>query len=1421
MPKFHVEITIGVNASELAQAESGYKRLGSSAEDARKHVEALATSNDKGSAKIREATVKAAASFEKFAKSVEAGGAGSDRALLRLNTRLEELRGQVLAAQKAGSPVPPAALATLQALENQTNDNVRALGRLRAEQEDLRDSIRDSKGDFDGQGRQIHSLGDIFDATGGKVGRYGLNMLAAAGAMRAGWEIGTQLRTTVNELGKAIFGVDQAMDQFIRLTPAFIQGQQLINAVFGGGKDDVDAYLAARKRLMATNWDEQARPDQFAEDEREFWEWKREEIKKQGEEQTRQAKQRETEAQRLRQRYIELRQEIAAQAKAWELVRNGMPEERARGLAEAAKTLRLNIEDPRVEEYYLLEVALERAAGWSKALASNLSDSAKVAAQLSKMTNVGGEKLSGSGLGFGKDVGAKDFLGNLQAEKIASVAQAMRTAFEGVDSVAARIAATLALVVEQMALAETKTQRWAIALQAAALVAAEVNKPTAGGFGGKGEGNYSGEGAIAGAVIGAIVAAYFTAGAATEAGAAIGAAAGSILGSFIKKGASEAMGSIVLDSGELSTLISKSEHGLGGVLRKLGLSISGAIDDVMTALGGTLTNIPKVSLKVRDGVINVMVGAVAEKFKSMDEAVAFAVSELLKQSNTIGLSDTIKKVLANTDALDLGSLAEDLDFGRWFEQLGLGDAGARIQQLMTDFRLKLQKSIELGLGGEPVVQWAVDQFEDMRRAILGLGSAAADQLENLLSFQRGADAAVEALTRSIAETQAELERALAGTAGVVFKPGGLDSDEGGFFDSNGNPIDDATRAILDKIPALRDALARYTDQLDALPRKLTDQEIEGGIFDVLDSFIKGSKFEGKYAEERTKLAKFRVNLEFELLRAKIIEMGKWAEFQEMFNDAYNAALAGAAGTGGRRNRGRGGGGGSDRRDARADIREEVAGWGLSGVASQLRDAGLWLGDFAERIREAGFRGAEAAALLADAQAELARRNAEIKRTVLKSAQDFIRQGTIAGGPLMSGLRGVDEGLTDLVGDLRDLKDAGELTGREFRDLKEQLEDAAEAARGRMVDEAGQGFLMDLYALLGEDEKVALLKYQLALAEFQIRRAELALAMEAYGILDNGLLAELDGLIERVRNAGPGLFGGAGGPATGATPPPYAGPQGQSDTVEHGGYRWKSDPNTGVWTNLGPVAGAGGPPPPPPGVDYGTLRMGGGGADDPAKALADAFKRATDMLKDYADKELPDIVREIRKIDEDFKFIGDTLGNTAEVINAKARAIAGALDRWLEPVRDFRRGMDFAGTSTLRGDQQFFAARDEFRQVATALLGGDLAQRDRFLELAGLYRDLGRGFTAGEGFRFIDSEIKGLMDRLLAQVPGFSLSTAPLGTPSNPTTMQAPALQATIETGNTMLLAEMRLQTAEMRLARQRLDSIDGSLQNPLSVRDVA
>lgn len=462
-------------------------------------------------------------------------------------------------------------------------------------------------------------------------------------------------------------------------------------------------------------------------------------------------------------------------------------------------------------------------------------------------------------------------------EQMVVAAQELERAFDGVDTAAGRIGKTIAQMVQTMAKAENATDVMVAGFQAASSIIQDMNKGTEGGFGGKGETNYAAIGSAIGTVIGAIIGTI--AFGMTAAGAAIGSAIGGIVGSFIKSGAEEALARVEVTEEGVALGIRVAEGPLGTAMKSLGSSINDAIQNILAVLGGTIAVIAPMDIKIRDGIISVFINGMTERFQTMDEAVAFAVTQLLAQSNILNLSDTVRTVLQNTDAKDLEGLVGDIDFAQMYDNIGISDLGLRVQQDMAELRVRLAKAVQLGLDIDPLIADARDKFNRLHDAILGVDFSIADALKGLLDYQEMASSQALALQANIASTQQALNDAVA-KGNAIAAAGGIDPE-------TGRPFDEAIQRILDGIPGLKAALASYIAQLDALPKALSDQELSMTIFDQLYKYLKDNP---KYAKDAAKWAKFKLDIEFMAIKAQLVALGKWEEFAQMFNDAYNSAL---------------------------------------------------------------------------------------------------------------------------------------------------------------------------------------------------------------------------------------------------------------------------------------------------------------------------------------------------------------------------------------------------------------------------------------------------------------------------------------------------------------------------------------------------
>lgn len=1364
MPKFAVEIGIGVNESELAQAEKAYKRLGVGAEDALKKVEGLADKSNKGGEEIRAAAVKAAASFERFAKSVEAGGRGSERELVKLNVRIDELRSKIEAAKRSGAPVSNDAINTLRALESQTQDNVQALGRLKAAQDDVADSVRASKGDFDGQGRQINSLSDIFDVAGGKVGKFGLQVIAAAGAFKAGYDIGNQFREMLDGVGREIFGVTDLTNKMVRATSTYAAVALAVSKIpfLGGGPGAVAKDAARYEEILRKFKEIQSRrvgglADPYAQDEQEYIEW-----------------------------YLDQQKEIAARQKkiTEEMARTRAEMEKQHRAAEASfKTQRgsaffgFNSEDSRKKTAALVADVRQAASVAGNAWATELE----------------------KGIQHGMDAGAQIATEEAQAwidrgQQIAAyVAEPLAAAWQSTRDLALDTLTAMAmgqkiewesLVKDWLAMWFRAMAEWLarwIATQAAAQAASAGTGAMGGGGGGGGGwmnmlgGMFGGGGGGGGAA----------AGGASSGAAMAGWAAAFIAVVAILKNQSKTSGRLEADTslqfgGEGGISIAKelsrynSKEVLGRykqqieAMKKMIADIAAFIED----LGGTLDKMaPKSSTltvgregqgKKTNWFVKYADGLVKHFGNDAQAAFDFAMVQAIKQAPTIGLSPEVAAAIKNSTAEKMEDLQKEIDAALSVVRARLGDTGSQVFDLFRSWSEEIKAASELGLAIDGLIAARDREFSSLRNQLLGIDTSTADALAALLSFQRGveevANSARAVAEHNLAAAQGTLDSLLASGPRTSTTQGPL------------GPItrtqsrEDFEREIAD----LRAQVARYVAELDKIPQALSEQEIDMGIFQALYQYVQGSR---KYEEERVKWAKLKVELEFAAIKAQLIALGKWEEFAGLFTDAYNAAQ-GAAGK-----PLRAGGGGGRRQGVRDFIADRGAALDAAGLGDYARAVSEINRLYAEQMEQAGNDKKLRAELIALKKEELAQLAQERAQAVTGKFREFMG--------LVTPFDKVRETAAELVKEIQDSPFGSERKARMItRVLGEVERQIDRMARQSAVGLFGQ-MLSDMEKFGATEEQMAEARKQMAIIEHTLKlehyRAEIEI-LRAQGKLSEKTLAALDGALKFLEGVDPTkILGGGGG--IGSTGPNY-------------------EDGTWMWTGAGWVK--------KPGTE--------------TSAAQSDLDRAKKMLEEWKRAGIHPLTRDLQDLATDFAFLKKHLGDTIEVQAAYAARLHEILDRYLDPIREFREGRQLSNLSTLTGEGQFYEAQRQFREAMQAVLGGDLTKLDSIVSLAQQYGELGQGFTAGEGVRFIMKEIDDAMDLLLSQVPGIAggLSGAPLGAASNPMTIQSAALVGAINTGNGMVIDQMRSELTELQAINRNTRRTAELLETGvLSTREIA
>lgn len=738
------------------------------------------------------------------------------------------------------------------------------------------------------------------------------------------------------------------------------------------------------------------------------------------------------------------------------------------------------------------------------------------------------------------------------------------------------------------------------------------------------------------------------------------------------------------DVGALVTMIDGASDRNGAMTKQV-QDMGKQVVDWLKSLGGTIDGIGQemvtISSKGRGGNKKWFVeiaGGVKEWFASQEEAFSFAMVQALRAAEIKGLDPIVSAAIRRSTAKSMEELQQGIADAVKVASFGKAEASGDFRAVTAEMdRLRVSMRALLGPGEElsdalaRINEQEILLLQSQRDAITGhQRTAAEDKAIKVLEMQAwNAERALRIANVAvmIIEQKARIEN-YKGSQRLI----GAGGAGGGSAGGNGGGLLGVSRAFM---------FAAYAADVAAVA-------IAGTGDVTLDA-----------------------------LNAQLAAL-------EGLQAALNALPPidpSELGQGGNR---RGGGGGSDRKEGRESLADEVARWRLTDVGSALRDATQWFQDFRERLKDLGYSAAKQAELMGLAAEELARRQAAIKQTQLAASVDFINAGTAQGGSLLQGLTENTRTQDALIQANRDLWRGGQLSLREMRALNNAIRAAGEGQREQMVTGAGNQLLLDLYQLLGNEKEAAQLRFDLTLAELDIRRAELAIAIETLGweqARRDTILGTVDSLIAKVREIGPAIFQGAGGAGGGST------------TTRQGPAGYRDANGVFHWTDLE------------------------GAANDNATAKADEARR---LQQSYRDAGRNQYERQRRQIVADFEMMRAALGDNAENAALFTAALGRLKTEFLGGVQEFYDSLLAGEASGLNTEQRYSAAMGKYNQLLSAVQAGDLSQADalrasgeELTRLAGMMWGTSTG-----GFAEVRQRILGDLARLL-EIPGAEQSSS--------------------------------------------------------------
>lgn len=1341
-----ISIPIGVVPQTEDKAGKYFKKLGDDADAAGKKVEALATKAKAGD-QIAAGMLNAAAAVGKFSAGVDAGSTRAGKSLGLAFSAVEQLKKAIEETQKAGSPVSDEAIAQLREFEQVIERDTQRLGELQNAQGDAADATRSARAATELEAGSINDLGDILQLANPKLAEMAGNMLGVVAAFGAGWSAGTKIREVLNEVTGEVFGVNDGFDQYIqfleRANPATIalsyalSGQaDIFVALAGGTRDYITASqeLANTQRILKSSGidptnlslerqyelitqialarkhafdviDTTIGPEvealalqkQILEARRKGGTEAADQIRKIGERLAEvEAKSKglsKVEAERLRILLLQkftLQDQDAALQKAQQRARqsatsdNREAEQYAQRLKDLEVNLKNRLEGARAETQALRErgaageiiaqaealitkqtqetydatkglkgLDAERIA--QKLEAVHLAEREKLAVQLLKKANEDLNRLLAAGTKLKID--GLDAIHKRVADRVDVLRQEIQLEFRAnVKILDVRVQGAIDLGKAFPSLREDYRRELALLKD----------------YGGvylKAQRNYS-----LAAFLLWTDAASKTVNSLRSTLSALGA-----LGSG-KLGQSQAFKAIDSILGDIGNVIKVADQ-VGQTASALGASsqLAGAAG----AAAGTVAAF----YILYDAVDKIIKAKRAKNFGTIAELGIvdgnIGISEIGEGANKINYA--LKKSIRLLEDIFRGTVT-DLE-GIY---ISVRNDGKRVAASVAGVFLGYFGSVEDAIGAalrEALKSGKINNIDPLiRRALESTSANSLDELANQLArvqeiadlgksaVEKEADAQLRLLDVRL-QTVRELGLGAAGEAKALGET--LDYFQQwhdkllGIRKSEAEQQADEKRSYDLKLKMFVIQLLAIKSQIQA-EVVLTRVRIQSG-----ENGRDAARNINAYSVATLSLSAIMASGATDAAKALLlIEQALKEAAALTIPDGTPLALPG--GGGGRNSDA------ADRRRRREELRQEAELFGRGDVARQIAEAREWLKRYIEELNKSGLTAEEVARLTREAREEEERRLRVIERGVRRRVADFMGRG----GELGSGMRDINDTAGGLIKDLRELKDAGKLSTAEFRALKKAILAAAQAQRDALVTDAANSLLLELYDLLGKDTEAAQLKYQLALAELEIKRAELEMAI-ASGDLSADVaahlrivLGEIGGLINDVIAAGPALFG-----------PPPAGP--------------------------------------PPGGGGAGGNSGGSFGPSPADVREELARQAEDIRRRFDERRASHgdpLQRELRELEKEFQDYRRILGNTAEVQEEYARSLQEIQERYLETLLQDRRDLFNSDLVPIGAQERFDGIGAQLAEAMAALAGGDTSQLARIGQLINQHLQAAQAIT---------------------------------------------------------------------------------------------
>lgn len=470
---------------------------------------------------------------------------------------------------------------------------------------------------------------------------------------------------------------------------------------------------------------------------------------------------------------------------------------------------------------------------------------------------------------------------------------------------------------------------------------------------------------------------------------------------------------------------------------------------------------------------------------------------------------------------------------------------------------------------------------------------------------------------------------------------------------------------------------------------------------------------------------------------------------------------------------RGGGGSSDLDNVQQFIEDktfELAARGMSDYAASVAEL---MRQYDTLLEQAGRDITQRAALIDLREQELALMRQEQIQSTVAAFRDFLG--------LINPFDQIRETAADLIRQIEDspFGDArkARMIGRVMAEVEEQIERMSRELAGDLL-----GSMIGDLEQFGADEKIlSEARRQLAIIEHTLRlehyRTEIAI-LRAEGDIAEEVLRTLEDGLKFLASIDPTTVIGSGAGGSGVIKP----------------LRGKELADA-IARDKAMVAGT-------------------TGATDAAKDLADALKRAADLLQKYHDDALDPLTRDLIRITGDFKAIREAFGDTSDVMQSYSSAVARAIDNFLDPIRQVQQDLFYGDQSPFDVMSQWQQAQIDLAQAQTAFRAGDLRVVEDVPELVQRFLGLAREIApvGSQAYKTIFTEANRFLNEVLA------LSPEDLGSLTNPMTVAG--MSDVVVLSEAQLDALDRIYNSSQRVAAA-VESLNTKLNRTNALQNVA